>query len=167
MACAQDSNTPGPTIISSTLPSPDVNVTEGPTPTLAPDPTHTAAPNRPTKANQDMVLVPAGEFTMGATREQQSKLLDFGWSASWLRHFDPLLKSVGPPHQIYLDAFYIDKYEVSNNKYESFVIETGDRTPDTPILDGSSLRTPGPACCIGLVVRRRRLLYLGWKTLAH
>ena len=136
MACAQDSNTPGPTLIPSTLASPDVKVTEGPTPSLGPDPTHTATPNGPTKVDQDMVLVPAGEFTMGATHAQQSRLLDFGWSAGWLRHFDSLLKSSGPAHQVYLDAFYIDKYEVSNKKYESFVIETGHRPPQSWTVAG-------------------------------
>ena len=45
-----------------------------------------------------MVLVPAGEFTMGS---------DSGSSGE------------KPAHQVYLDAFYIDKYEVTNALYKA------------------------------------------------
>ena len=44
-----------------------------------------------------MVLIPAGEFPMGS---------DAG-------EFDE-----APPHRVYLDAFYIDKYEVTNAQYD-------------------------------------------------
>ena len=46
----------------------------------------------------EMVLVPAGEFTMGGTRHKRNN----------------------PVHKVYIDAFYIDKYEITNAEYEKF-----------------------------------------------
>ncbi len=46
-----------------------------------------------------MRLVPAGEFTMGSELEENQK----------------------PAHAVYLDTFYIDKYEVTNQAYEKCV----------------------------------------------
>ena len=43
-----------------------------------------------------MVLVPHGEFTMGSQDHQDEK-----------------------PHNVVLDAYYIDKYEVSNERLQS------------------------------------------------
>lgn len=48
-----------------------------------------------------MVLVPAGEFTMGGESEPEH-------SAE---------RDSAPAHTVYLDTFYIDKYEVSNQMY--------------------------------------------------
>lgn len=56
----------------------------------------------------DMVLIPEGEFLMGS---------DHG-------HIDET--SV---HKVYLDAYYIDKYEVTNKQYREFVKATGHRAP--------------------------------------
>ena len=33
-----------------------------------------------------------------------------------------------PPHRVYLDAFYMDKYEVTNRLFDKFVREKGHRT---------------------------------------
>src|SRR3989442_6188260 len=52
-----------------------------------------------------MVLVPAGEFTMGGDS------LD------------------NPRHPVYLDAFYMDKYEVTTSRYAAFVKATGRELP--------------------------------------
>ena len=99
------------------------------TPTAAHSPTPQAPDGGPSSAGETMALVPAGQFTMDATPEQQEEVLDFGWSDRWLRHMDPLVKSAGPPHQVYLDDFYIDKHEVSNKEYTNFVVATGHRLP--------------------------------------
>ena len=37
-----------------------------------------------------------------------------------------------PRHQVYLDAYYIDKFEVTNGRYLEFVRATGHRTPQHP-----------------------------------
>ena len=47
-----------------------------------------------------MRLVPAGEFKMGTEQGQQQE---------------------GPVHSVYLDDFYIDKYEVTNGFYQACV----------------------------------------------
>ena len=51
-----------------------------------------------------MVLIPAGEFTMGT---------DVVEPDVWLPE--------NPAHRVYLDAFYIDKYEVTNADFKKFV----------------------------------------------
>jgi len=55
-----------------------------------------------------MVLVPAGEFTMGsATGDADER----------------------PAHQVYLDSFLIDRYEVTVEQYAAFLQETGTSSP--------------------------------------
>ena len=48
--------------------------------------------------SEEMVLIPAGEFQMGSDAHENA-----------------------PVHTVYLDAFYIDKYEVTNALYKEFV----------------------------------------------
>src|SRR4051794_8891243 len=52
----------------------------------------------------NMVLIPGGKFLMGSDK------------------FYPEEK---PVHQVSVDGFYIDKYEVTNEDYKRFVKETG------------------------------------------
>ena len=52
-------------------------------------------------ANTDMVLIPGGEFQMGSN--------------------DGGIPDERPVHTVYVDAFYIDKYEVTNAQYKQFV----------------------------------------------
>lgn len=56
-----------------------------------------------------MVLIPAGAFQMGSSDERQDER---------------------PIHTVYLDAFYIDKYEVTNAQYRKFVQATGHKEPE-------------------------------------
>ena len=58
----------------------------------------------------DWILVPAGEFEMGAE----------GW---------PAQPDEGPKHKVFLDAFYIGKHEVTNRQYNTFVKSSGHRAP--------------------------------------
>lgn len=55
-----------------------------------------------------MVLIPAGEFTMGTN----------------LR-----LSDEGPEHKVTLKAFYIDQYEVTNAQYKKFMDATNHKSP--------------------------------------
>jgi formylglycine-generating enzyme required for sulfatase activity len=55
-----------------------------------------------------MIPIPAGPFVQGSD----------------MRHDDE-----GPEHQVYLDGYYIDKYEVTNLQYERFLKSTGYRKP--------------------------------------
>ncbi len=60
------------------------------------------------KDGSEMVLIPAGEFLMGS---------EAGFPAE------------RPVHRVFLDAFYLSKYPVTNAQYERFVAETGHRVP--------------------------------------
>jgi formylglycine-generating enzyme required for sulfatase activity len=68
----------------------------------------------------EMVLVPAGEFIMGSEKYDEEK----------------------PQHQVYLDAFHIDKYEVTNTLFQRFVQATGHRTQAERVGDRAIWRAP-------------------------
>ena len=57
----------------------------------------------------EMVFIPEGSFIMGSDASEEES----------------------PPHEVYLDAFYMDKYEVTNAQYEIFWRSTGHRPPLT------------------------------------
>ena len=61
-------------------------------PTLEPKPITPSVPS-------NMILIPAGEFQMGSNDNTDEK----------------------PVHTVYIDAFYIDRYEVTNAQYKAFV----------------------------------------------
>ena len=75
--------------------------------------------------NMDMILVPAGKF-IGGTGERECKLiiqLMQPWAAKGIKSpqldrgwFAPEM----PQREVYLDAFYIDKHEVTNTMYMKF-----------------------------------------------
>ncbi|MCS6304625.1 MAG: formylglycine-generating enzyme family protein [Nitrospira sp.] len=52
------------------------------------------------KDGAPMVLVPAGEFVMGSDKGDEDE---------------------SPPHRVYLNAFYIDKFEVTNGQFAKYV----------------------------------------------
>lgn len=56
----------------------------------------------------DMVLIPAGEFKMGSRSGAGDEQ---------------------PVHTVYVDAFYIDKHEVTNAEYHKFMEDTGFKAP--------------------------------------
>ncbi len=72
-------------------------------------------PHLPGDSDSDMVLVPAGEFMMGTSEEEipyLAKLYDE--RAKWF-------KREVPKHKVYVDAFYIDKYEITNANFKKFM----------------------------------------------
>jgi serine/threonine-protein kinase len=71
----------------------------------------------------EMVLVPAGEFSMGSDKDEIDRLLQ-GRTDVKREFFDREI----PRHRVYLDAFYIDKHEVTNARFQQFVQATGHRT---------------------------------------
>jgi len=84
--------------------------------TLA-DPSESA---QPAQAPANMVLIPAGEFWMGRTHTtslEQAIILERD------RRDDQ------PAHKIHVDAFYVDKYEVTNVEYARFVDATSAARP--------------------------------------
>ena len=96
-----DTSSPLPSV-TSTVPV----VTSSPTPTSLPTATATLTP-LPTltphpaeivdRMNVKMVLIPAGEFVMGSDDGDSDEK---------------------PAHKVYMDAYYIDKYEITNEQYE-------------------------------------------------
>jgi formylglycine-generating enzyme required for sulfatase activity len=57
------------------------------------------------KDSKEMILIPAGEFLMGSNERHNEK----------------------PIHRVYLDAFYISRYPVTNAEYKKFVNATKHR----------------------------------------
>ena len=73
---------------------------------------------------KEMALVPAGEFIMGTDRtDPENSHLKIGT-------VKPLFRDQQPERKIHLDAFYIDKYEVTNREYQKFLQDT--QYPELP-----------------------------------
>ncbi|MFH0801928.1 MAG: SUMF1/EgtB/PvdO family nonheme iron enzyme [bacterium] len=58
------------------------------------------------KDGSELILIPAGEFTMGSPQGEGSD-------------------NEHPQHNVYLDVYYIGKHEVTNKQFAKFVQETG------------------------------------------
>ena len=67
----------------------------------------TTPPVTPPSSTEGMVLIPAGEFRMGSNS-----------GSSYEK----------PVHSVYVDAFYMDKYEVTNAQYAAFLNAKGKHT---------------------------------------
>lgn len=64
-----------------------------------------------------MVLIPAGEFIMGASAEDGLIGIDVGVDQT-------------PRHQVYLKSYFIDQYEATIGEYRRYIAETGARPPE-------------------------------------
>lgn len=104
-AAASVTNTPTPSITSTNIvPTGTVTFTPSPvaTATFTPLPTATPFPDViKDRKGVEMVLIPSGNFVMGSDKGYLDEK---------------------PPHTVYLDAYYIDKYEVTNGLYEMCVL---------------------------------------------
>ena len=63
---------------------------------------------QPTEEMAEMVLIPAGEYMMGREGEGD----------------------YSPPHQVKVDSFYLDAYEVTNQQYYDFCLATEHDLPE-------------------------------------
>ncbi len=73
-----------------------------------------------------MVYVPAGEFTMGSTNAQ----VDYAWNICKELGIDcqsEWLTAEQPTHTVNLDAFWIDRTEVTNAQFAAFLNEQGNQ----------------------------------------
>lgn len=76
---------------------------------INPDSQHSSHSASQRQDPKDMVLIPAGEFIMGT---------------------DDRLRDEKPLHVVYVNSFFIDKFEVTNEAYKIFVDATGHPAPD-------------------------------------
>jgi len=83
-----------------------------------------SSPARGGNAEKDMVLIPAGPFIMGS--KQSLMELDPADLMNTDRH---ALGPEDPAHETVLDAYYIDRYEVTNGDYGKYVEATGAAKP--------------------------------------
>lgn len=105
--------------------------------------------NKPSgKAPKGMVWIPGGEFSMGSNVEDES-----------LCSIKGVTKDAAPIHRVYVDGYYMDQTEVTNDQFAAFVKATGyvtlaekkpthEEYPDAPLenlIAGSAVFTPTPA----------------------
>jgi len=100
------------------------------------------------KVPKGMVWIPGGEFSMGSNVEDES-----------LCSIKGVTKDAAPIHRVYVDGYYMDQTEVTNEQFAAFVKATGYETlaekkptheeyPDAPLenlIAGSAVFTPTPA----------------------
>jgi len=71
--------------------------------------------NKPAgKAPEGMVWIPGGEFSMGSNVEDES-----------LCSIKGVTKDAAPIHRVYVDGYYMDETEVTNEEFEKFAKATG------------------------------------------
>ncbi len=78
----------------------------------------------------DMVLIPAGVAIIGSNEVD---------SRGWQEEFgfrEPIYLDEHPQHERVVDAFLIDRYEVTNARYKQFVRETGVKEPPPWVQNG-------------------------------
>ena len=87
----------------------------------------------------EMVLIPAGEFLRGTTDAQVAELLRRHPSLT-----RETFKHEQPARRLYLDAYYIDTYEVTVGQYKRFLAATGHPQPDWTLIRHFSLTDDHP-----------------------
>ncbi|MEY2409387.1 MAG: formylglycine-rating enzyme [Verrucomicrobiota bacterium] len=99
----------------------------------------------PASASAGMVWIPGGEFSMGSDVTTES-----------LCGVPGITRDALPVHRVYVDAFWMDATEVTNEQFEKFVRATGHRTvaeqiptrdelpgvPEEKLVAGSAVFTP-------------------------
>ena len=86
------------------------------------------------KDGAPMVLIQAGDFQMGTDPSEIPTLVlqyeQYGIKSSWCETPQHTVYDYETPrHTVYVDAFYMDIYEVTNAQYKKFMDATGHSTP--------------------------------------
>ena len=104
----------------------------------------------------EMVLVPAGEFWMGSTEAEVERAIEECRTSGVTEEANCKIwvRRELPRHRVMLDAFHIDKYEVTNAQFERFVRASEHQTVaeregtgrvGRTMMSGATWRTPsGP-----------------------
>jgi formylglycine-generating enzyme required for sulfatase activity len=75
------------------------------------------------RAPEGMVLIPAGEFTMGSDEEDtEGAALEYGIVKPWF-------EDEHPQRRVALPAYFIDRFEVTNAHYARYLAETNHHPP--------------------------------------
>jgi len=91
---------------------------------------------------KEMALIPAGTYQMGSANDYSEE---------------------APVHTVALQAFYIDKYPVTNAEYAKFILATGARTPQNPDWDAYPCYfTNYPDCPVVNVTWAEATAYAAW-----
>lgn len=78
------------------------------------------------KDGAEMILIPAGSFLMGTTKEEiDAQFADTGLPEDWKKY----TTDERPRHRKSLESFFIYRYEVTNKQYKVFIDATGHRSP--------------------------------------
>lgn len=84
----------------------------------------------PDDTRDEMVHIAAGTFLFGTTAGPEDPgMAEFGMNKV------PFADE-GPQHSVWLDDFYIDRYEVTNREYRRFVIDSNHWVPDAWVESG-------------------------------
>lgn len=71
-------------------------------------------------SSESMILIPEGKFLMGSKKEDIEKLLELDKSIEVYR-----LNNEIPQREIFLNAYFIDKYPVTNAQFSQFIEANG------------------------------------------
>ena len=110
----------------------------------------------------EMVVIPAGAFTMGSSGSEKTWAATHGLDAASvgdeasqhkvsLRDFALAVADEAPQHKVSLRSFALGKYDVTRREYAAFVSETGHRAdggcyengPNSAKRAGASWKNPG------------------------
>ena len=109
---------------------------------------------------EGMVYVPAGEFIMGLAKETVSTIMETYTPPKGmvLRWFGPQ----HPAHIVTVDAYYIDRHEVTNAEYKEFVDATGAAPPPSPAWEGKDVKPAYEDHPVTCVAWRDAVEYATW-----
>jgi formylglycine-generating enzyme required for sulfatase activity len=74
----------------------------------------------------EMVYIPEGDFMMGTDKDEIDQIWQkFGWKEEWKQYAN----DESPKHRVYVDGFWMYKYEVTVAQYRKFCNETERQMP--------------------------------------